>query len=301
MNAIEVRSVSKDFAHDWTFKKKRVVREVSFHVGRGECFGFVGPNGAGKTTVIKMLLDIIRPSAGTITLLGGSPRDEKVRAKVGFLPERPYFYDYLSARETLTLFARLSQVPSDRRAARVDAMLAEVGLSEAADVPLRRFSKGMLQRIGLAQALIGDPELVILDEPMSGLDPVGRRHVRDLILAARAAGKTVFFSSHILSDVEAICDRVAMIHRGEVRLEGDVQSIVAGAGKDESEVVIRGTDALPAELAAFSPTAAGHYQGLVPNAELQPLLARAMQSGFVIVSVTPKRGTLEDELLRGIA
>ncbi|MCC6810812.1 MAG: ABC transporter ATP-binding protein [Deltaproteobacteria bacterium] len=295
--AIVVEAVSKSFAHDWTLKKKEVVHAISFQVARGECFGFVGPNGAGKTTTIKMLLDIIRPSAGAITLLGGRPSDPKVRARVGFLPERPYFYEHLTAEETLTLYARLSGV-DDRR--RVREMLALVGLDAARDVALRRFSKGMLQRIGLAQALIGDTELAILDEPMSGLDPVGRRHVREIILQQRAAGRTMFFSSHILSDVEAICDRVAMVHEGRIMLTGDVHDLVARAGKNESDVTVRGQGTLPPAMAHFSARPGDHHEGVVGNAALQAALDAAMRAGFAIVSVTPKRGSLEDEFLRGI-
>jgi ABC-2 type transport system ATP-binding protein len=233
-------------------------------------------------------------------LFGLPPSDPAARARVGFLPERPYFYEYLTAKEMLLLYAKLSRVDDAQTTKRIEEMLELVGLRDARDVPLRRYSKGMLQRAGLAQALIGNPELVILDEPMSGLDPVGRRQVRDLILRERHAGKTVFFSSHILSDVEAICDRVAMIHQSKVLLVGNVAELVARSAKNEADVTLKGEGVLPSSLAHFSPRPGGHQEGVVANEVLQAALRDALAAGFSIVSVTPRRGSLEDEFLAGI-
>jgi ABC-2 type transport system ATP-binding protein len=220
---IVLEGVGKVFKSDWTFRPKRAVDNVSFEVKRGECFGFIGPNGAGKTTTIKLLLDIVRPSEGTIRLFGHPPSDRHARARVGFLPERPYFYDHLTGEETLALYARLSDAHEVE--ARVRDMLARVGLADAGKTRLGKYSKGMLQRIGLGAALIGEPELAVLDEPMSGLDPPGRRDVRKIIADLKARGTTVFFSSHILPDVEAICDRVAMIHKGKLVMIGEVKEL----------------------------------------------------------------------------
>jgi len=294
---IAIDHVSKNFRHDWTFKKKCIIKDISFTVERGVCFGFVGPNGAGKTTTIKMLLDLIRPSSGAILILGGSPSNQSVRRRIGFLPERPYFYEYLTGLEFLRFYARLSFIPFDEKL--LHAMLDRVGLHGAGSVFLKSYSKGMLQRIGLAQALMGDPELIILDEPMSGLDPLGRRHIRDVILDLKQQGKTIFFSSHILPDIEAICDRVAMIHRGQIQLVGAVSELLQRAQKDRVEIVLRASSLLPASLAGFVEHG-GLLTGVVTTQEVQDVLACALAQKLEVVSVTPYRGTLEDELLSQI-
>jgi len=198
---IEVRHLRKTFRSPLALKKIRAVKDVSFTVGRGQIFGFLGPNGAGKTTTIKVLTSLIRPSSGDVSILGGNPDDLRVRMKIGYLPETPNFYDYLTAREFLDIMGRFYGIDRKQRRKKVDELLELVGLTYAARRKLRKFSKGMLQRVGIAQALIGDPELVILDEPMSGLDPIGRREVREIITGLKAKGRTVFFSSHILSDI----------------------------------------------------------------------------------------------------
>jgi ABC-2 type transport system ATP-binding protein len=215
------------------------VKGVTFQVQRGEIFGFLGPNGAGKTTTLKMLVGLIRPTAGTARILGGRPGAIDVMSRVGFLPEQPYFYDYLKAGELLDVFGQVFGLPRDVRKRRIDTLLDQVGLGDAKNRILRKFSKGMLQRVGIAQALLNDPELVLLDEPMSGLDPVGRKEVIDLISSLKDQGKTVFFSSHILADIERLCDRVVILHKGEVRHAGTLQQLLAQG--DRKEILVAGS------------------------------------------------------------
>jgi ABC-2 type transport system ATP-binding protein len=215
--AIDVHDLKKTYRTPFTRKKVEALRGVTFAVERGHIFGFVGPNGAGKTTTIRTLMGLIRPTAGTATLLGHELPSRAARRKIGFLPEAPYFYDYLTVGELCDLAGRLFGMAPAARRKRADELIERVGLAGARGMSLKKFSKGMLQRAGLAQALMNDPELVVLDEPMSGLDAIGRKEVRDLILELRDQGKTVFFSTHILSDVEAITDRVAIIARCQMR------------------------------------------------------------------------------------
>jgi len=255
---------------------------LDLEVPEGSSFGFVGPNGAGKTTAIKTLMGLQRPTAGAGWIHGVSILDPASRARVGFLPERPYFYEHLTAREFLEFYARLGDVPSAERGPRITALLERVDLARFRDVPLGKFSKGMLQRAGLAQALIADPSLLVLDEPMSGLDPIGRALVRDLILEERRAGKTVFFSSHILSDIEAICDRVAMIVRGELRGQGKVADLVASAVQ-HVDVVVRKGDVVETRKAE-----PGGVDGLIDAVR---------REGWSIVSVHAVSKSLEQVLL----
>src|SRR5215471_19128706 len=221
-------------------KTIRALDHLSLDVYAGEIYGFLGPNGAGKTTTLKLLMGLVYPTEGTARILGHSIDDVATRARIGYLPENPYFYDYLSGRELLMFTAALFGLKGDRARARVEELLDGVGLDTAArDRQLRKYSKGMLQRIGIAQALVNDPEVVFLDEPMSGLDPIGRREVRDLLLTLKKNGKTVFFSSHILSDVEALCDRVAVLSRGKLVTSGTVDEMT-GAQEGALEVVASG-------------------------------------------------------------
>jgi len=255
---------------------------LDLDVPEGSSFGFVGPNGAGKTTAIKTLMGLQRPTAGAGWIHGVSILDPASRARVGFLPERPYFYEHLTAREFLEFYARLGDVPSAERGPRIAALLERVDLARFRDVPLGKFSKGMLQRAGLAQALIADPSLLVLDEPMSGLDPLGRALVRDLILEERRAGKTVFFSSHILADIEAICDRVAMVVRGELRGQGKVTDIVASAVQ-HIDVVVRKSDAVETRKA--------------DPGGVDAVIDAARRDGWSIVSVQAVSKSLEQVLL----
>ena len=216
--AIEVEKLTKDYPYGFLqLKKKRSLDALTMQVQTGEVFGFLGPNGAGKSTTIKLLMRLIFPTAGTARMLGKPISDIAMHRDIGYLPEQPYFYDYLTATELLDYFARFHDFPANDRRERVARTLKKVGLADSARVQLRKFSKGMLQRVGLAQAILHDPELVVLDEPMSGLDPVGRREVRDIILELKKQGKTVLFSTHILSDAEMLCDRVGVIAGGKLQ------------------------------------------------------------------------------------
>jgi ABC-2 type transport system ATP-binding protein len=223
---LHVSDLQKTFTRGLLRRRVEALRGITLAVERGEIFGFLGPNGAGKTTTIKILMGLIYPSGGRAELLGAPAGDRAAKARVGYLPENPYFYDYLSVRELLDMVGRLHGLPRATRRRRSGALIERVGLEAAADRPLRSFSKGMLQRAGLAQALIGEPELVVLDEPMSGLDPVGRKEVRDLVVELRERGTTVFFCTHILADASALCDRVGILVRGTLRDVGSLAQLL---------------------------------------------------------------------------
>jgi ABC-2 type transport system ATP-binding protein len=292
-----VDKLTKDYRTDFFKKKVRAVTDVSLEVTRGELFGFIGPNGAGKTTTIRTAMGLIRPTRGRVTIFGHAAGTREARQRVGFLPESPYFYDYLNARELLDLCGRLFDMPAPERRARADVLLERVGLTAAADRPLRKFSKGMLQRAGLAQALMHDPELVVLDEPMSGLDPLGRREVRDIMLELRQAGKTIFFSTHILPDVEALCDRVAVIHQGRVQEVGPVVALVDRT-HDGTDVVLRTTETLAIPDGAIQRRIGDEVTvGLPPDFDVTAFLA-TLDGKARVMSVTPRRESLEDWFVR---
>jgi ABC-2 type transport system ATP-binding protein len=301
---IRVENVVKEFRPGFGLRRKRVLHGISFEVREGEIFGFVGPNGAGKTTTLKILMGLIRATEGNASILGCDVRETAFRRHVGFLPENPYFYDFLTGREILAFYARLSGVPRAQLARRVDALLEWVGLAHAADARLRTYSKGMLQRIGIAQALVHDPSVVFLDEPMSGLDPIGRKEIRDLILRLRAEGKTVFMNTHILSDVEMVCDRVAIIVQGEISYAGATEAFHAGEVRHCDVVLSR----LPADLAEtveerFKTRLRGHGDRIelrVEEKSLNPLLQLALSAGAEVVSVTPQRVSLESIFLSAV-
>jgi ABC-2 type transport system ATP-binding protein len=308
--AIEVRDLRKTYRTPFRRKKVEALRGVTFDVERGHIFGFVGPNGAGKTTTIRTLMGLIKPSGGSAKLLGQAIPSRAARAKIGFLPEAPYFYDYLSVGELLDLAGRLFGVPSELRKKRADALIERVGLGRARNQSLKKFSKGMLQRAGLAQALMNDPELVVLDEPMSGLDPIGRKEVRDLILELRDQGKTVFFSTHILSDVEAITDRVAIVVRGVLQAHGTpaelVQKTILGI-----DVALRVPTGQPSGQTAIDELTAGADRvrrvgdeislTLPGDTDVDAWIVRAHATGAKLMSLTPRHETLEDLFLREVA
>src|SRR5581483_6354902 len=281
MPAIEIKGLAKTYSTGfWKKQTHLALQGLNLNVESGETFGFLGPNGAGKTTTLKLLMGISFPTAGTATILGKHFLDPEVRKKIGFLPEQPYFYDYLSAPELLDYYAALSGLSRPDRAKRIGPVLERVGLGDVGKKQLRKFSKGMLQRVGIAQAIIHDPEILFLDEPMSGLDPLGRHEVRELIQSLKDEGKTIFFSTHILSDAEALCDRVAVIHKGELRGVGvvnDLRSNVAG----KSEVIWEGAEALPAvrSLLVESHVTGKSVRGIVQSANLDSLLEKLRQRG----------------------
>jgi len=299
---LAVSGLAKTFRKPFTGKKVEAVRGVTFDVTRGEIFGFLGPNGAGKTTTIKMLTGLIAPTRGTASILGNAAPSPDAMGRVGFLPENPYVYAYLTPREFVTLCGRLSGMGGGALAARVVKVLERLGVAYAMDRAVRTLSKGMLQRVGLAAALVHEPELLILDEPMSGLDPVGRKEVRDLIVEERKAGRTVFFSSHILSDVELLCDRVCILRKGEIVVAGSMGDLLGVSGH-RFEVTLRGASAgLLAELTALNvaPLAMGSGTALEVegDAQLRAVLEKALAAGAHVESVIPKRETLEDVFVR---
>jgi ABC-2 type transport system ATP-binding protein len=296
MAAIEILGFEKTYRVGFFHKRpKLALRPLHLNVKEGEVFGFLGPNGAGKTTTLKLLMGLVFPTSGTARILGMDLYDPRVKAQIGFLPEQPYFYDYLTAQELLEYYAQLSGVPGKERAHRVEQMLSRVGLQDAARLQLRKFSKGMLQRVGLAQAILHEPRIVFLDEPMSGLDPMGRREVRDLIQQLRSEGKTVFFSTHILSDAEALCDRVAVIHQGELQGVGAVTELTSEVrGKVE---IIFYAHSVPAALTALG--AEGHVSGhivnaVVPEEKQETALEILRHERFKLISLNPVRSSLEE-------
>ncbi len=307
MHAIETENLTKDYALGfWRKRPYRALDNLSVQVAPGEVFGFLGPNGAGKTTTLKLLLQLVFPTAGRAEILGRPVGDVAVRRRVGYLPENPYFYDHLTAVELLDYFGRLFGLGSDVRASRVSRLLDEVGLGAERTLPLRRYSKGMLQRVGLAQALINEPEVVFLDEPMSGLDPIGRRMVRELILRLRDRGATVFFSSHILSDAEAVCSRVAILSGGRLAAEGKLTELLAFGVKGWEVVVDRAAADVLARLQALAVKvtriAESRYAVEVPaDARPERILADLVAAGASIVSLNPMRDTLEDLFMRHVA
>jgi len=303
--AIDVRDLRKVYRTPLRRKKVEALRGVTFTVERNQIFGFVGPNGAGKTTTIRTLMGLIKPTSGSAKIFGQAIPSRAARFKVGFLPETPYFYDYLNVGELLDLVGRLFGMSSADRKKRANELIDKVGLGRARTQSLKSFSKGMLQRAGLAQALMNDPELVVLDEPTSGLDPIGRKEVRDLIVELREQGKTVFFSSHILTDIEAIADQVAIVARGSVQAQGTpaelIKRTVLGIdvtiklGSTESDSAwTEGATRVRRSGDELSLT-------LPPDADVDAWLARARDGGAKVVSVAPRHETLEDLFLREIA
>ncbi len=300
MNDIVTENLTKTYASGWPGRPPFVALDgLSLTVGRGEIFGFLGPNGAGKTTTLKILMGLVRATSGMALLLGQPAGDVATRRRIGFLPESPYFYDYLTAEEFLGFYGQLAGLSRAAITQRVTDLLELVGLVEARTRQLRKFSKGMLQRIGLAQALIHDPELIILDEPMTGLDPVGRKQVRDLILSLRDCGKTVCFSTHILHDVEMICDRVGIVMKGRLVASGRVDELVRQDHTRSVEVVCQ---QLKVEGNAFIHSLATRVlqQGqqcliVLPSPDaVDALVGEIRRQGGRLLSVTPHKASLED-------
>jgi ABC-2 type transport system ATP-binding protein len=302
--AIETHGLTKTYLVGfWRKRPKEALHPLTLSVSEGEVFGYLGPNGAGKTTTLRLLMGLVDPSGGSCKILGGSIEDPAVRAQIGFLPEQPYFYDYLTARELMGYFAALSEVPVKERTRRVDASLTRVGLAQDAwDTQLRKFSKGMLQRVGLAQAILHEPKLIVLDEPMSGLDPMGRREVRDLIEELHEEGRTILFSTHILSDAEALCDRVAVISKGELRGIGVVSDLTASV-KGNVEIMWSGPQAIPALSAVgLDPHATGEtVRVIVPEDKVDQTIDILRSQKARLIAVTPMRSTLEDYFVAKLA
>jgi ABC-2 type transport system ATP-binding protein len=294
--AVEIQGLTKDYASGfWRKRMRRSLDNLTLQVEEGEVFGFLGPNGAGKTTTIKLLTGLIFPTAGTARIRGRSIDDVRMHREIGFLPEQPYFYDYLTGRELLDYYARFFGYSASERRERVTRFLEIVGLASAADTQLRKFSKGMLQRAGIAQAILHDPRVIFLDEPMSGLDPVGRREVRDIIHELKNQGRTVFFSTHILSDAEMLCDRVAVLVDGKLRGVGAPGEIVSMEiqGMEILFETIHG-EALPLSFAGRTTHIGSRFRVEVPEPQLYDSLEQLRRCEARILSVTPIRPKLED-------
>lgn len=301
---IEIENLTKDYEVGfWKKRKVRALDNLTLEVQRGQIFGFLGGNGAGKTTTIKILMRLIFPTAGTARILGKDISDTEMHRAIGYCPESPYFYDYLTARELLNYFGELFGFDAQKRKRKTEELLTQVGLDEKDwNKQLRKFSKGMLQRVGLAQSLINEPEIVFLDEPMSGLDPMGRREVRELIAGLREKGTTVFMSTHILSDIEALCDNVAILQQGRLAATGNLHELLTRSGESQLfEINVKGVSAesLNEEIsrisgATVSPKAGGASIQVAGEKDVDGVLQILRASGGSLVSVQPIKQSLEE-------
>jgi ABC-2 type transport system ATP-binding protein len=301
---IEIENLTKDYETGfWKKKKIRSLDGLNLQVESGQIFGFLGGNGAGKTTTIKLLMRLLFPTSGTARILGHDIADVKMHRRIGYSPENPYFYDYLTARELMMYFGELFGYDLQTRKRKSEELLTRVGLDEKDwKKQLRKFSKGMLQRVGLAQALINDPEIVFLDEPMSGLDPIGRREIRELITDLRAQGTTVFMSTHILSDIEALCDQVAILRNGKLAATGKLDELLNERGETSGfEVNLKGISAEQlsekfAEIGGSSVSAKpnGISVQVLTEADVEKVLAYSKASGGKLISVQPVKQSLEE-------
>ncbi len=298
-NIIEIENLSKDYEIGfWKKKKVRALDNLTLNVERGQIFGFLGGNGAGKTTTIKILMSLIFPTAGNAKILGSPISDVKMHSRIGYCPENPYFYDYLTARELMSYLGELFGQSKAQSKLKTEELLTKVGLDEKDwNRQLRKFSKGMLQRVGLAQSLINEPEIVFLDEPMSGLDPMGRREIRELIATLREQGTTVFMSTHILSDIEALCDRVAIMRKGKLSATGTLDELLANESQ-QFEINVKGisSELIAANLPKFNfqikPQGANIY---VENEnEIEEVLSTVRKSGGKLVSIQQVKQSLEE-------
>lgn len=301
---IEIENLSKDYEVGfWKKKKVRALDDLTLSVEGGQIFGFLGGNGAGKTTTIKILMRLLFPTGGAARILGRDISDVKTHARIGYCPENPYFYDYLTARELMNYFGELFGFDAARRKSRTEELLTRVGLDEKDwNKQLRKFSKGMQQRVGLAQSLINEPEIVFLDEPMSGLDPVGRREVRELIAELREKGTTVFMSTHILSDIEALCDNVAILRRGKLAATGNLDELLSRSGETQTfEINVKNVlaERLRAEIsqiagAEISAKASGANVRVLEEKDIERVLKIVRAAGGKLVSVQPVKISLEE-------
>ena len=300
-DVLEIRDVRKSFRLGFIPRTRDVLKGISFSVAPGEIFCYLGPNGSGKTSTIKCVLGLIFPDGGTIKLCGRSPLDPQAKAGLGFLPENPYFYDYLTAAEFLDFYAQLFGLPKAERAERTARLLRLVGMEKAAGLALRKFSRGMLQRVGLAQALVNDPAFVILDEPLGGLDPIGRKEVRDIIFGLKEAGKTVLFTSHILQDIEMICDRVAILVGGKVHSQGRLSDLVSEKILF-TELTISGVET--AELAPWGQSVSVQggrtFLKVADEAGVEAVLALVRERRGRVHSLIPRVQTLEDIFVEAV-
>ena len=293
--AIEIENLSKEYPYGFlNLKKRKSLDALTMRVESGEVFGFLGPNGAGKSTTIKLLMRLIFPTSGTARILGKSIDNVAMHQDIGYLPEQPYFYDYLTATEVLDYFARFHKSTNADRHERVERLLKKVGLDTAKKIQLRKYSKGMLQRVGLAQAILHDPQVVVLDEPMSGLDPLGRREVRDIILELKKQGRTVLFSTHILSDAEMLCDRVGVIVGGKLRGVGTPGEMVSIQSKGMEILFEVDTPEQKFPLLEKATKTGERYRVQLPESELYAHLDELRAAGARILSVVQIKPSLEE-------
>ncbi len=294
MPILSFEHVAKALPHGFWLRRRPVLRDVTLAVEPGEVYGFLGPNGAGKTTSMKCLLGLLAPDAGEIRIFDLPGAHPAARARLGYLPEQPYFYPHLSARELLDYFGRLFGIAAPERRRRIERLLELVGMAEHAELPLRQFSKGMLQRVGLAQALINEPELVILDEPMSGLDPIGRREIKDIILGLKERGATVFLSSHILADAEALCDRVGLLFNGRILRESALQDLLEEKVRYWEAACEGLGPRRPAGFSAYAEQGDRSYFRFEDEEHLNRWIDVVRKAGGRVVLVAPHRVTLEE-------
>ena len=299
MAVIEIENLTKDFSVGfWKKSPLRVLDNLCLQVNKGEIFGFLGPNGAGKSTTIKILMNLLHPTSGKARILGAPVNQVSMHQKIGYLPENPYFYDYLTPAELLTYMGRLFGLRGSELSRKVDGLLANVGLAKARNLQLRKFSKGMVQRIGIAQALINDPEIVFFDEPMSGLDPLGRMEVRRIITSLKAQKVTVFFSSHVLPDVESLCDRIAILNKGKLQETGALEDILK-VKITGYEIILSGLkqeilEEIRSLCDEVRPMEDRLHLRVPDRARMETLLEFAFKHKLELISVNPIRPSLEE-------
>ena len=306
MPVVEIENLTKDFSIGfWKKRPLRALENLCLEVHRGEIFGFLGPNGAGKSTTIKILMNLLHPTSGTARILGKPVNRVSMHQEIGYLPENPYFYDYLTPTELLTYMGRLFGLLGSELSRKVEALLDDVGLAEAHNLQLRKFSKGMVQRVGVAQALINDPEIVFLDEPMSGLDPLGRMEVRRIITSLKARGVTVFFSSHVLPDVEALCDRIAILNKGKLQEAGALEDILKVRITGYEIILSRVKQEIPDEIRRSCDEVRSMEDRLHlrarDRAQMEALLEIALRHKLELISVNPVRPSLEEHFQSVVA
>ena len=302
MKPLRINGLTKEYRVGFGRRSVMALDHLDLEIEEGEVFGFLGHNGAGKTTTIKLLMGLVYPTSGEVWILDRSIRDVAVKQYIGFLPESPYFYEYLTAEEFLVFYGQLFGIGGLKLAKKIDELLELVSMTDARHRPLRKFSKGMLQRIGIAQALINDPRLVILDEPMSGLDPIGRRDVRDIILRLKHEGKTIFFSSHILPDVEMICDRIGILVNGRLKAVGTVQELAGASSVNSIELVVEDvSEAVIEEVRGLAATVMRRGNQVLIKLDdeerVNSLLDLILKQKGRVVSLTPHKRSLEDLFL----
>jgi len=298
MSAIEIQGLEKSYKTGFFKNKlKQGLKPLTLSVEEGEVFGYLGPNGAGKTTTLKLLLGLVFPSGGTAKILGCDLGDIEVKRQIGFLPEQPYFYDHLTPLELLDYYARLSGVDSSERRRKVDRALARVGMTDSRKTQLRKFSKGMLQRLGFAQAMLHDPDLLILDEPTASLDPVGRKEFRDILQELKRRGKTIFISSHILSELETVCDRVAILEKGELKRVGSLQELSTGKS---TRVVLRNVPGAALEALSRTPAEVTMLNGLVTVKCVDLAMRESIDELLRKHGIQPEQSTVETQSLENI-